>query len=48
MSARKMTKELILTPDTWQAVAAENNRNTKITINFLAAFKAFIEKLSPI
>lgn len=48
MSARKMTEDLILTPDTWRAVAAENNRNTKITINFLAAFKTFIEKLSPI
>ena len=48
MSARKMTEDLILMPDTWRAVAAENNRNTKITINFLAAFKAFIEKLSPI
>ena len=48
MSARKTSENLILTQDTWKAVAAENNRNTKITITFLAAFKAFIEKLNSI
>lgn len=35
-----------LTPDTWQSVAADSASNTKISITFLASFKAFIEKLS--
>lgn len=45
MRDRITSKELILDQNTWKAVAAENNLNTKVTITFLTAFKAFIEKL---
>lgn len=34
-----------LNPGVWSAVAAENAAKTKITITFLAAFKAFISRL---
>lgn len=34
-----------LSPDVWQRVAAEAAANTKVSITFLAAFKAFINKL---
>ena len=48
MRDRITADRLILDEDTWKAVAAENNLNTKVTITFLTAFKAFIEKLPKI
>lgn len=46
MFQRYYADEWLLSEETWQAVAVENNLNTKISITFLAAFKTFINKLN--
>lgn len=48
LSERQKQGHYSLTPATWQAVAQESASNTKISITFLASFKAFIDKLSSI
>ena len=46
LTTRNSGKPFNLTSDTWKSVAADSASNTKISITFLASFKAFIEKLS--
>ena len=45
MKERYTSKDHLLTLQTWEEVAAENSQNTKISITFLTAFKAFINSL---